>query len=67
MILKTVIIVIALSIPFFLLTIWAIVDSAQKDFGTPGKKALWMLVAATPFIGFIFYFTLGFRKGKIID
>jgi hypothetical protein len=61
---KTVIIVIALSVPFFVLTVWAVVDAALKDFGTPGKKVLWLLVAATPYLGCLFYFAIGFRKGK---
>jgi hypothetical protein len=45
-------------------TIWAIVDVAQKDFGTMGKKALWWIIASVPFIGFIVYLIFGFRKGK---
>ena len=45
----------ALCIPFFIATIWAIVDVAQKDFGTAGKKALWWVIASVPFIGFIVY------------
>ena len=62
--LKTVIIFVGLSVPFFLATIWAIIDVAQKDFGTMGKKALWWIVASVPFIGFIIYLLFGFRKGK---
>ena len=61
---KTVVIFIGLCIPFFLGTIWAIVDVAQKDFGTAGKKALWWITASIPFVGFIFYLLFGFRKGK---
>ena len=67
MTLKTVIIFMALCVPFFLLTTWAIVDSTQKNFGTVGKKVFWMIVAATPFVGFVFYFAIGFRKGKKTD
>ncbi len=62
--LKTVVIFVALCVPFFLGTIWAIVDVAQKDFESTGKKALWWLIASVPFIGFIFYLLFGFRKGK---
>jgi hypothetical protein len=63
--LKTLAIFLALCIPFFLLlTIWAIVDVAQKDFGTDGKKALWWIIASIPFVGFIPYLIFGFRKGK---
>jgi hypothetical protein len=46
------------------MTIWAIVNVAQKDFGTIGKKALWGIIASIPFIGFIIYLIFGFRKGK---
>ena len=46
------------------MTIWAIVNVAQKDFGTIKKKALWGVIASIPFIGFIIYLIFGFRKGK---
>ena len=62
--LKAMAIFVALCVPFFLGTIWAIVDVAQKDFGTTGKKALWWIIASVPFVGFIVYLLLGFRKGK---
>ena len=52
------------TLPFFLGTLWAIADSASKDFGTTGKKAMWILIASIPFIGFIIYLIFGFRKGK---
>jgi len=61
---KTVFIMVALSVPFFIMTVWAVVDAALKDFGTLGKKALWLIVAAIPYLGFVFYFAIGFRKGK---
>ena len=64
MTLKLLGIFLALCIPFFLATVWAIVDVAQKDFGTTGKKALWWVVASVPFVGFIVYLIFGFRKGK---
>ena len=59
--------VLVLTVPFFFLTVWALVDCLQKDFGTIGKKALWGLVAAIPFIGGLVYFIFGFRKGKRMD
>ena len=62
--LKTIGIIIGLTIPFVLLTILAIVNAAQKNFGTLGKKAFWMLIASIPFIGFIIYFAFGLRQGK---
>jgi hypothetical protein len=64
MTLKLLGIFLALCIPFLIATIWAIVDVAQKDFGTQGKKALWWVIASVPFIGFIVYLIFGFRKGK---
>ena len=60
--LKTIGVVIGLTIPFVLLTVLAIVNASQKDFGSTGKKALWMLVAAIPFFGFILYFLVGRRQ-----
>jgi hypothetical protein len=65
--LKTAVTIVILSIPFFLGTVWAIVDLGQKDFGSIGKKALWALIASIPFIGFIIYLVFGFRKGKKTD
>jgi Phospholipase_D-nuclease N-terminal len=61
---KAAVIFIALCVPFLLATIWAIVDVAQKDFGTIGKKALWWVISSIPFIGFFIYLLFGFRKGK---
>jgi hypothetical protein len=62
--LRTIGVVILLAIPFFLMTVWAIVNAAQKDFGSIGKKAVWMMVTSIPFIGFLIYLLFGFRKGK---
>jgi hypothetical protein len=61
---KAIAIFVGLCVPFFLGTIWAVVDVAQKDFGTTGKKALWWIIASVPFAGFIVYLIFGFRKGK---
>ncbi|MEW6671255.1 MAG: PLDc N-terminal domain-containing protein [Thermodesulfobacteriota bacterium] len=61
---RTAIVLLALSVPFFILTVWAVVDAALKDFGTPVKKALWLIVASIPYIGCMIYFAIGFRKGK---
>lgn len=60
--LKTIGVVLGLTIPFVLLTVLAIVSASQKNFGSTGKKALWMLVAAIPFFGFIVYFLFGRRQ-----
>ena len=62
--LKSAVTFLVLCIPFFLATIWAIVDVAQKDFGTTGKKAQWWIISSIPFLGFIVYLLFGFRKGK---
>jgi len=62
--LKTIAIFVGVCVPFFIASVWAIVDVAQKDFGTSGRKALWWVIASIPFIGFIVYLIFGFRKGK---
>jgi len=63
--LQTIAIVLGLTAPFLFGTIWATVNAAQKDFGTLGKKAMWLFIAAVPFIGFIIYLIFGMRKGKM--
>ena len=65
--LSTIGVVLAITVPFFFLTVWAIVDCLQKDFGSIGKKAFWGIVAAVPFVGAPVYFLFGFRKGKKMD
>jgi hypothetical protein len=60
----TIKIVLGLSVPFLLATLWAVIHAAQKEFGSLREKVLWMMVAAIPFIGFIIYLIFGFRKGK---
>lgn len=57
-------IIIALTIPFFIGTVWAVVNVLQKDFGSLGEKAVWGIVSMIPFVGFIIYLVFGFRKGK---
>ena len=63
--LQTIAIVLGLTAPFLFGTIWGTVNAAQKDFGTLGKKAMWLFIAAVPFIGFIIYLIFGIRKGKM--
>jgi len=65
--LETTLVFLAVCIPFFIGTIWAVIDVAQKDFATSGNKALWWLVASVPFVGFIVYLLFGMRKGKKTD
>jgi hypothetical protein len=62
--LKAIFIFLAVCVPFFIGTIWAVVDVAQKDFGTVKNKAVWWVVASIPFVGFIVYLLTGFRKGR---
>ncbi|MDY6823141.1 MAG: PLD nuclease N-terminal domain-containing protein [Thermodesulfobacteriota bacterium] len=59
----TVIIIIATGGLSYLLTCWAIIDVALKDFGAIEKKAAWGIVAFIPFIGWIIYFLMGRQKG----
>ncbi len=60
----TITIVLGLSVPFLLATLWAVLHAAQKEFDSFREKVLWMMIAAIPFIGFIIYLIFGFRKGK---
>ena len=54
---------IAFTIPFFLLTIWALVDISMKQFPSGGEKAAWWLITLIPFIGWLIYLVIGFRRG----
>ena len=65
--LRLIAIFLGLCVPFLLLTILAVVSVAQRDFGSPGKKALWWIIASIPFLGFIPYFLFGIRQGKKVD
>ncbi|MBT7085222.1 MAG: hypothetical protein HN931_03500 [Desulfobacterales bacterium] len=58
-----VIIILGAGITCFILTCFAILDVARKDFASIQIKALWGFIAFIPFIGFIIYFLFGFRKG----
>lgn len=55
----------AIVLPFFLLTVWALVNVTIKEFpGDLREKAIWWLVALIPFIGWLIYLLFGFRRGK---
>lgn len=59
---------VGITVPFFLLTIWALVDVSMKEF--PGKireKAVWWLIALVPFLGWLVYLVFGFRRGTKSD
>jgi len=64
MTLKMAMTVLVASIPFFVLTVWALVDVFVKEFGSTGRKALWAVVAAVPFVGAPVYLLFGFRQGR---
>ncbi len=66
MTLKQLVVFLALCVPFFLLTVWAVVDIAQRDFKSVGMKVFWWIVASIPFVGFIPYLIIGIRQGKKI-
>lgn len=66
MTLKQLVIFLALCVPFFVLTVWAVVDVAQREFKSVGMKAFWWIVASIPFVGFIPYLLVGIRQGKKI-
>ena len=55
--------VIGIGLFFFLLTCWALIDIARKDFGGIRKKVLWGVVSMIPFIGPIAYLAVGRHKG----
>jgi uncharacterized membrane protein YhaH (DUF805 family) len=50
---------------FWLLTCWAVIDIARKDFGAIEKKAAWGFAALVPFIGPIVYIIFGFKRGAL--
>jgi hypothetical protein len=64
MTLKTALTVLVASVPFFLLTVWALVDVFVKEFDSTGRKALWAAIAAVPFAGALVYLLFGFRQGR---
>jgi len=55
---------IKIGVVFYILTALAVIDIARKEFGSIGKKVLWGVIALIPFIGWLIYLVLGFRKGK---
>jgi hypothetical protein len=61
---QTIKIILGLSVPFLLATLWAVIHASQQEFGSLREKVLWMMIAAVPFIGFIIYLIFGFRKGR---
>lgn len=56
-----------IGVVFYIFTIAAIIDIARKDFGSIGMKALWVAIALIPFVGWLIYLILGYRKGRKPD
>jgi|GEM_PF-499488 len=48
---------------FYMLTCWAIIDIALKEFSSLPVKAAWGITAFIPFIGWLIYFGFGAKKG----
>ena len=61
-----VLIIIIIGIVFWILTCWALIDLIKKDFGALDKKIIWGIVTLIPFVGCILYFTIGYKKGKLL-
>lgn len=59
-----VMIVIGAVVASYLLTCWAMIDVAARDFGAIEKKAVWGVIAFLPFIGWMVYLLWGRKKGK---
>ena len=58
------IMIITIGAVFWLLTCIAVFDIARKDFGGIEKKAAWGFVSLIPFLGPLFYFIFGYRRGR---
>ena len=48
---------------FWGLTMLAVIDIVTKDFGSITTKAKWGFIALIPFVGWLIYLALGFRRG----
>ena len=58
-------VILGAGLAFFLITCMAIIDAAQRDFGSIEKKAIWIFfLAMVPFAGVACYMAFGYRKGK---
>ena len=58
---------IGISVLFFLLTVWALVDVSMKTFPSIKEKAAWWIIALIPFAGWLIYFVFGARRGRKAD
>ncbi len=57
-------ILLAVAFPFFVITIWALIDIILKDFKSTIEKGIWFAIASIPFIGALIYFLIGRKRGK---
>lgn len=55
--------IIGAGVLFWGITMLALVDIILKDFGSLKNKAIWILVASIPAIGWLVYLFFGYRKG----
>lgn len=59
--------IIGAGVASYLLTCWALIDVAARDFGAIEKKAVWGIIAFIPFIGWLIYLLWGHKKGTRRD
>ncbi len=59
----TFIVVVALGVVFWGLTMLSLFNVVFKDFGSTHKKALWSFISLIPFVGWLIYFLFGANKG----
>ncbi len=64
---KTILVISGIAVPFFLLTCWAMISVAGRDFGSLPKKAMWGLISFIPFIGAVVYILFGMKQGKKME
>jgi uncharacterized membrane protein YhaH (DUF805 family) len=60
---NTVTVIVSIGLLFYILTCWAVIDIAYKDFSSLPVKAAWGFTALIPFIGVVIYLIFGYRKG----
>ncbi|MCF8111804.1 MAG: PLDc N-terminal domain-containing protein [Desulfobacteraceae bacterium] len=66
--LSVILFIIAAITPFFILTLWALINVSVKTFpGRLREKVIWWLIALIPFIGWLIYLIFGFRRGKRLN
>ena len=61
---NTILVILGLTLPFVALSIGCIIHAAGREFESDNQKMAWVLIAAIPFIGFLFYLAVGLRKSR---